>query len=274
MIREIKKRWAELSKKRIKTICNEFLLSQPTAKKYIDMTEDEINILDAPAHYRKRKTIMDDYLNIIYKMLRDKRKPEIIMAYVIKKGYSGNLKSLEKYIVLLAKNNFNIGLYNGWAHDFSYPDDVTVIRRNELLRYITTKNPKTKKSEIVERNFESIRQKHTIVAVLKDIYDDFHNILMGRVPDRLDCFIDKYRDSSIAGFIEGLLNDITPVKNAISHTESNGFVEGNNNKFKLIKRILYGRANLETLFKKCYLAFKVNLRDFDLVSLLKKDASP
>jgi hypothetical protein len=273
MIWEIQKRWAELSDKRIKTISDEFLLSKPAAKKYIYMTEDEINSLDAPASCKKRKTIMDDYLNVIYKMLRDKRKPEIIMAYIIKKGYSGSLKSLENYISILAKNNFNIRFYQNGVYDFSYPDYVTAIRRNELLRYITTKNTKTKKSETVAQYFETIKEKYPIVDVLKDTYDEFYDVLTGSVPDRLDSFIGKYRDSVVNGFIVGLLNDITPVKNAISYTESNGFVEGNNNKFKLIKRILYGRANLDTLFKKSYLAFKANLTDFDLSRLLKKDAS-
>lgn len=244
MIRSIQRRWTELPNKRIKIISNEFLISQPAAKKYVYMTQDEINSLDAPLHYKKRKTIVDDYLNIIYKMLCDKRKPEIVMAYVMKKGYSGNLNSLAKYIALLSKNNFNRGLYNGWEYEYSYPDDVTVIRRNELLRYITTKNPKTKKNEFVTQSFESIKEKYPLLAVLKDIYDEFYELLLGHVPDKLDSFIHKYKHSLISGFVDGLLNDIIPVKNAISHSESNGFVEGNNNKFKLIKRILYGRANL------------------------------
>lgn len=62
------------------------------------------------------------------------------------------------------------------------------------------------------------------------------------------------------------------VKNAISNSESSGFVEGNNNKFKLIKRILYGRANLVNLFKKCYVAFQVKRKDFSLQKLLKTNA--
>lgn len=206
-------------------------------------------------------------------MLRDKRKMEIIMAYVIKKGYGGSLKSLENYIWLLAKNNFNISLYKNGAYEFSYPNDVTVIRRSELLKYITTKNPKIKLNENVARNFEIIKEKYHAVTLLKDIYDEFYEILMGGVPDKLDYFVDKYKDSLIKVFVDGILNDITPVKNAISHTESNGFVEGNNNKFKLIKRILYGRANLDTLFKKCYIAFKSKSKDFNLLHLFKKDAS-
>ena len=46
--------------------------------------------------------------------------------------------------------------------------------------------------------------------------------------------------------------------NTISFNESSGFVEGNNNKFKLIKRILYGRCNLVNLFKKCFSIFSLN----------------
>lgn len=268
MIREIQKRWVELNKKRVSTITKEFALSSNAAKKYIYMTEDEINSLDAPTNYKKRKTVMDDYLNIIYKMLNDKIKPEVIMAYIIKRGYDGKVKTLDNYITLLAKNNFNVWLPQDWAYDFSYPDDVTVIRRRELFKYITTKNPKTKKSEVVAQNFEIIKEKYKIVAMLKEIYDEFYGILMGRTPDKLDSFIDKYKESVIRNFICGILNDIIPVKNAISYCESNGFVEGNNNKFKLIKRILYGRATLSTLFKKSFFAFKVNNKAFEISHLL------
>ena len=61
--------------------------------------------------------------------------------------------------------------------------------------------------------------------------------------------------------------DIVPVKNAISHPESSGFVEGNN-KFKLIKRIVYGRSGLVNLSKKCKLAFMLKDDMFTLSSLI------
>ena len=63
--------------------------------------------------------------------------------------------------------------------------------------------------------------------------------------------------SGIQGFIKSIKKDIAPVKAAISFNESSGFVEGNNNKFKLIKRILYGRCNLVNLFKKCFSIFSL-----------------
>ena len=63
--------------------------------------------------------------------------------------------------------------------------------------------------------------------------------------------------------------DIAPIKNAISFPQSSGFVEGNNNKFKLLKRILYGRSKIVNLFRKCYLPFLMNNTDFKLIDLLK-----
>jgi len=85
---------------------------------------------------------------------------------------------------------------------------------------------------------------------------------MGKDESLLKTFIDKYEFSLVEPFIAGIKEDITSVTNAISSPVSSGFVEGNNNKFKLIKRILFGRANLDSLFKKCYLAFRFSLYDF------------
>jgi len=268
MILDIQKEYRESSIKNMKEFAKRYSISIPTVSRYVNMPKDKIDALNFPPNKKKRKTVMDNYLNIIYKMLRDKIKPEIILSYVIKKGYAGNLKTLENYIGLISKNNFNVWLHRDFGYDYSYSDDVTVISRREVLKYITTKNPKMKTNNLVVKNFKIITNKYAIVTVLKEIYDEFYNILSSGISDNLDSFIIKYKKSIISGFADGLLDDIKAVKNAITHKESNGFVEGNNNKFKLIKRILYGRANLDTLFKKSYLAFKVNKKDFDLSQLL------
>ena len=66
----------------------------------------------------------------------------------------------------------------------------------------------------------------------------------------------------------GLKKDIAAVKNAISTPISSGFVEGNNNKFKLIKRIVYGKMNLVNLFKKCFIAFLATKDNFSIYDLI------
>jgi transposase len=55
----------------------------------------------------------------------------------------------------------------------------------------------------------------------------------------------------IDAFVGGLKHDIVAVMNAITTDFSNGLVEGTVNKFKVIKRIMYGRCQFDTLRNKC-----------------------
>ncbi len=236
------------------------------------MTQEEIAGMNRPASYKKRETVVDGYLNIIYKMLRDKVDPAVILAYTVRSGYAGNLNTMERYIRLLAKNNFKLILPMNWAYKFEYPDDIVAIKRNEILKYITSRNPKVIRDENTGKYLDIIKGRYEIVAVLEKAYDEFHKTLMGKEAGHLEDFIKEYEASAIEGFIEGIKKDIAPVKNAISLEVSSGFVEGNNNKFKLIKRILYGRADLVNLFKKSYIAFQSKLDNFNLPQLIQADA--
>ena len=83
----------------------------------------------------------------------------------------------------------------------------------------------------------------------------------------LDIFIEMYKDK-IESFCNGIKKDIAPVKNAISLQINSGFVEGNNNKFKLIKRIVYGKQKLCNLFKKSYLSFLATLDNFAIEEIV------
>ncbi|MBB6716904.1 transposase, partial [Clostridium gasigenes] len=272
LIRSIQSRWMEIEPQSIKLIADEFSIGVLTAKKYIQMSEEDIKLLDQPTNYKKRKTVADDYLNIIYKMLADKIEPAIILAYIIKMGYTGNIRTIQTYIELFAKNNFNYKLQINWAYKKEYPKDITLIKRHKVLSYILRKDSEETKGDGLEKHIEAIKKRYDIVNVLKNAYYSFYTTLMGNDPNQLETFINDYESSPIKGFIDGIKKDIAPVKNAISHSESSGFVEGNNNKFKLIKRILYGRANLVNLFKKCYVTFQVKCKDFSLQKLIKTNA--
>ena len=59
--------------------------------------------------------------------------------------------------------------------------------------------------------------------------------------------VDVSQVPSIKNFAQGLKEDYDAVKNAITLGWSNGQVEGQVNRLKLIKRQMYGRANFEFL---------------------------
>ena len=82
----------------------------------------------------------------------------------------------------------------------------------------------------------------------------------GNMP-MLYLFIEKYTHSGIkefSSFARGLLKDIDAVENAVASPMSNGFVEGTNNKLKMVKRMMYGRCGIMLLRAKLMLEPKEN----------------
>ena len=62
--------------------------------------------------------------------------------------------------------------------------------------------------------------------------------------------IEKYKLSEIqelSRFAEGLEKDIEAVENSVASPLSNGFVEGTNNKLKMVKRTMYDRCSRQLL---------------------------
>ena len=235
------------------------------------MTNEEVELIKERKKYKKRKTKMDNYKNMIYKMLKDNHNLYDIMNYIIYKGYNDSLDELKLYIYLIAKNNFpNLNAkeyYPKCVVDFDYPDGLEIITRKELLKNLLTINPNSKDKNI-NKYIEIIEEKYSIVKEIKDIFQEYHSIIMGNDENKIDEFINKYETSKISSLCNGLKKDIAAVKNAISSSISSGFVEGNNNKFKLIKRIVYGKMNLVNLFRKCYIAFLATKDDFSIYDLI------
>ena len=233
------------------------------------MTNTDIEKLDEITIYKKRKTLLDDYDNMIYKMLKDNLEYKVIYSYVIYKGYTGNPNTLNNHIMFINENNFPNNPSKTIKNvKMVYPENIIVIKRTNILKFILTINSKTKKDKIIEENIDIIKEKYSIVENIGQVFQDFHSVIMSNEPDLIDQFLDIYKDTEINTFCESIKKDIAPVKNAISYEISSGFVEGNNNKFKLIKRIVYGKSKLVNLFRKCYVAFLATKDDFSLFDLI------
>ena len=271
MIREVQAYWETHEKKQLTAVMKHFGLSRATARKYVDMAEEEIENLDHPGNYKKRESPMNAWLNVIYKMMRDGHSNETIYFYIKRQEtFCASDRALAEYIYLLGKNNFpgRPLFHQKYVMEETLPSGVTCFKRAEILKYLLTCNPKTKKNEEIGKYIDKIKEKYPVAAWVEKVFQEFHGIIMGNEEKKVDEFITKYKESGIKSFCNGIERDIAPVKNAISHPESSGFVEGNNNKFKLIKRIVYGRSGLVNLAKKCKLAFLSKAKDFNLLDLV------
>lgn len=214
---------------------------------------------------------MNEWLNVIYKMMADGCSNELIYFYIKnQKNFHDSEQKLAEYIYLIGKNNFpNRALFNArTTRERIIQPDVTVINRTDLLKYILTCNPKIKRDAVIEKYIDEIKNQYPVVEKVERMFQEFHSLLMGKDETKLDEYLERYSNSEIQAFCNGLKKDIAPVKNAISLSISSGFVEGNNNKFKALKRIVYGRSGLVNLEKKCKLAFLPKRQDFCLSALL------
>jgi transposase len=83
----------------------------------------------------------------------------------------------------------------------------------------------------------------------------FLELVRERQPTQLDAWLTAATDSEIPQFQRfgtGLRSDYDAVRAALSMDVSNGPVEGLNNRLKMLKRQMYGRAGLD-LLTHCFL---------------------
>ena len=75
----------------------------------------------------------------------------------------------------------------------------------------------------------------------------FADLLRQDDPAALEPWLDAVAPTGLCGFAAGLRQDVDAVRAAITQPWSNGPVEGQVNRLKLIKRQMYGRAGFDLL---------------------------
>lgn len=91
------------------------------------------------------------------------------------------------------------------------------------------------------------------IKLAYSLVQSFCRLLRERQADQLDSWLEKAEQCGIdviRGFAAGLRKDYAAVKAALTYEWSQGQVEGQVNRLKLIKREMYGRANFDLLRKK------------------------
>ncbi|MFM2431200.1 MAG: hypothetical protein RLZZ511_2413 [Cyanobacteriota bacterium] len=88
------------------------------------------------------------------------------------------------------------------------------------------------------------------LANILQLSQSFLELVRERQPTQLDAWLTAASDSQIPQFqrfVTGLRSDYDAVRAALSMAVSNGPVEGLNNRLKMLKRQMYGRAGLDLL---------------------------
>jgi transposase len=114
-----------------------------------------------------------------------------------------------------------------------------------IARLMTTKRDHLTKAETV--TVAAIEQGVPMLADARALIDRFHAMIRTKAEIEFEPWIDESKRSLIASFATGIANDKAAVHAAITQLWSNGQVEAQITKLKLVKRQMYGRAKLDLL---------------------------
>ncbi|WP_148298173.1 transposase, partial [Synechocystis sp. PCC 7509] len=98
---------------------------------------------------------------------------------------------------------------------------------------------------------------HPDLAIAVELAEEFLRLLRQRQGEAFEAWLTKALKSSLKpfqSFAFGLFDDYVAVKASMMLNVSNGPVEGLNNRLKMLKRQMYGRAGLALLSKRFILS--------------------
>jgi transposase len=142
-------------------------------------------------------------------------------------------------------------VFTGWAtrrrrsQKVSYQQLQRVPSARMIARLMTVKRDRMSKTEAVtlaalQAGVPSLIEAHALI-------DRFQAMIRTKDGNLLDPWIADAKGSLVASFAAGVASDKSAVRAAITEPWSNGQVEGQITKLKLVKRQMYGRAKLDLL---------------------------
>ena len=185
------------------------------------------------------------------------RETTVLMALLKPRGYEGSLRALQRYIARLRSAqglppiNFRVTPSLPKVVDPQTPPLTP--RRAAYLAVLKPENREPEDTALLEE----LRHQHPGIGRLLELADEFLRMLREQTADTFDMWMMEALTCSIKpfqSFAKGLLDDYAAVKASLTTTVSNGPVEGLNNKLKMLKRQMYGRAGLDLLTKRFILA--------------------
>lgn len=231
-------------------------ISRRTVQRYVQLS-------DFPAMQPRRQTfgksVLDPYKTQFIRWWNEgMRQPQVMMSLLQQQGYAGSLRTVERYITALriaqglpAKVRHSTQSSGIQVCDLQSPP-LTARRAS----YLVVTRPENRGSED-QALLEKLPKQHPDLALAIRFADEFLQLIRQRKAGAFDAWLSTVLNSplkSFQTFAEGLLDDYDAVKASMVLSISNGVVEGLNNRLKLLKRQMYGRAGLPLLNKRFVLA--------------------
>lgn len=244
LVLEIKARFVQNIS--IRQMAKEYNLSRVTIKKYIEMSNPQVEV--KYDNSRERYSYLDPYKDEIKRLCITLTVQELKAKLEEKYHQKISYSNLTSYI---RRHHFKPEKSQRDILDGPPTPSYFKIFRSKLIKYIFDWKLKNDDLETIEANLETLVESYDLIDNFKQFFATFKSTLIKRDWNNLSSIINSIYDCKIINkFIKGLKSDYEAVINAAKFAYSNGCVEGNVNKLKKIKRDMYGRAHINLLRNK------------------------
>jgi hypothetical protein len=171
------------------------------------------------------------------------RAPKPLFLELANLGYKGSYKTITRYVAALRGPTHTHRDVH--AAPKAPPSKLLVSQAAFLLG-----KPAEKLDEDEKKIVQHLCQTSNQINTAHELAQSFQKMLRERIADEFENWLGAAEHSSVPGmknFAAGLKRDYQAVKMALSQPWSNGQVEGQVNRLKLIKRQMQGRAKLDLL---------------------------
>lgn len=188
---------------------------------------------------RKRRSIFDPYAAyVLSRGPQGQRSVSLLWQEIQKQGFTGSLQTMYRFVRVLRQE----------AVPLPAPGVADRISVQKAIWLLARPSENLKAEE--RSDLQEICQASQELAALHTLAQSFGQIVRKREGHRLQDWIKQVETSSfrdVKCFTAGLQRDQEEVLAGLTLVYSNGQVEGQVNKLKLIKRMGYGRAGFRLL---------------------------
>ena len=205
---------------------------------------------DLPVYRRKRRQkILDPYWDYVQQRWESGcRKGVLLWKELQAKGYKGTYQSVALLIRPLRKSSPAQPKVTKKAK--TKVEKVTVNPRSPRQIAWLFVRPPEKLDEKQSTYLKMLGERSQECQLIYTLTQDFWAIVCEKKKSELKSWLNQAKHSEISefrNFAFGLERDISAVEAALTYSWSNGPVEGHNNRLKMIKRQMYGRAGFDLL---------------------------
>jgi len=202
-------------------------------------------------HTRNRKSELDRYWGFIndWRINEDNNVMQLWQE-LQKHGYRGSSMAVRRYLERkkLVSTNKRKRIIRSKTEDKAIikPLIPLITPRAAVLKLLHADKLEDQEKPVIDKILRSSPEIEKAVQLGRE----FENLLMKRSETSLDEWLRKAESSSTAelkSFARGLRQDALAVQAAVKYEWSQGQVEGQVNRLKLMKRQMYGRANFDLL---------------------------